>query len=268
MSRNIKFAVFVILILIPLILSSQLANIRRTSIPHKKLPVSLQGPEAKDSNAVCSLCIQLMEQTLNQLINIILNVGVIGSCSKLCSYLASYGQLAVVACDLICSYVGVEEFIKILKKADLDVIFICQEVRACPIHDCQLNPCAAFGPASVEPQSQRKERENEVYFATTFDVYDQTGTGELFFLVETSHGSFPPALEGGELVADGFQKGSYNLQYNIKLQDDPEADPFPVLFRPGTYGIYNYVCQGTCGSDHSHAKLLAAQKNVTFVLTN
>eukprot|EP00818_Percolomonas_sp_WS_P006018 CAMPEP_0117435282 /NCGR_PEP_ID=MMETSP0759-20121206/399_1 /TAXON_ID=63605 /ORGANISM="Percolomonas cosmopolitus, Strain WS" /LENGTH=217 /DNA_ID=CAMNT_0005226821 /DNA_START=207 /DNA_END=860 /DNA_ORIENTATION=+ len=216
---------------------------------------------------MCSLCVQLMSQTINQLINVIINVGLIGSCNKLCSYLQPYGQLAVVACNLICDGVGIEEFIKILEKQDIDVIYACELVHACPVHDCPLTPCGSFGPGNVSPQTARKAHENDFAFSTTFDILDQTGVGEIIFEVITAPGSMPPVLEGGELVPDGFQKGTYNLNYNIKLQDHEDAQPFPIFFRPGMYKIENVVCQAECGSKHPHSKILAIQKGINFTLT-
>ena len=41
----------------------------------------------KGDYELCDMCIQLLDQTINQLLNIILNVGVIGSCGELCGYL-------------------------------------------------------------------------------------------------------------------------------------------------------------------------------------
>ena len=40
------------------------------------------------SSDLCPLCINLLDQTINQLVNIILNAGVIGGCGDLCNYLS------------------------------------------------------------------------------------------------------------------------------------------------------------------------------------
>lgn len=58
-----------------------------------------------------------MDQTINILLNVILNGGVIGSCGKLCSYLPN--QVEVTVCNLLCSYVGIKEFIKLVRRYGL-----------------------------------------------------------------------------------------------------------------------------------------------------
>jgi len=54
-----------------------------------------------------------MDQSINILLNIILNAGVIGSCEALCSYMPN--QIEATICNLLCDYVGITEFIKIIE---------------------------------------------------------------------------------------------------------------------------------------------------------
>ena len=49
------------------------------------------------------------------------------------------GQLVVVACDLVCDYVGINEFIDMIQNADLDSIYGCQLVGLCPVNDCKVS---------------------------------------------------------------------------------------------------------------------------------
>ena len=69
-----------------------------------------------------------------------------------------------------------------IESADLDAIYGCQLVSLCPIHDCKAPVCAQFIGARVVPQTGPK---GTTFTAITqLRVYNQTGTGEMFFAVE------------------------------------------------------------------------------------
>lgn len=46
------------------------------------------------------------------------DAGVVGGCEELCQLLEEkvHSQLAEVVCDILCDYVGIKEFIKIIEK--------------------------------------------------------------------------------------------------------------------------------------------------------
>jgi hypothetical protein len=97
---------------------------------NKQEKKNVQTPDIE----LCGLCIQFSEQFINQLLNIVLNAGVVGGCSELCSLLPA-NKIEIGVCDLLCSIVGIEAFIKIIEKADLDPIYYCELLTACPIND-------------------------------------------------------------------------------------------------------------------------------------
>eukprot|EP00761_Pharyngomonas_kirbyi_P011092 gb/GECH01011116.1/.p1 GENE.gb/GECH01011116.1/~~gb/GECH01011116.1/.p1 ORF type:complete len:238 (+),score=57.24 gb/GECH01011116.1/:1-714(+) len=195
---------------------------------------------------LCPLCVQFGDQALNNLINIILNVGVIGTCGKLCSKLEPYGKYLPAACDLLCDYVGVDEFIKIIQKADLDPIYYCQLLHACPVHDCQGN-CANVTAVNVSP---KKGTQGDTFdIEALFSVYKETGTGELALQV-IPPGGFP--LGDNKLVPKGYEPGNYKVSFDLKAKPS-ENEPF----MPGTYKVVVGLCEGQCGSDHPHSKVLA-----------
>ena len=80
--------------------------------------------------SLCSPCVQIGEQGLNLLLNEILNAGVIGGCGKLCHALPQ--GISRTGCDIVCAAVGIKTFIGILNKTDLDPIYYCEELKACP----------------------------------------------------------------------------------------------------------------------------------------
>jgi hypothetical protein len=153
---------------------------REPNLTHAKARVEfkrLDDALYKENLDVCPFCVDLMGQTLNQLLNIILNVGVLGTCSELCNYLSDYGQVAVVGCNLLCDYVGVKYFIKLVDLAELDPIWMCDELRACPIHDCTAKVCADFQNTVLTPAKAHKG--DNVTFSSILTVYNQTSTGEM-----------------------------------------------------------------------------------------
>lgn len=61
----------------------------------------------------------------SELLNIIANVGVIGGCEDICSKLPQ--KFEAVACDLVCDYVGIDEFVKIITEIDPDPVYSSYE---------------------------------------------------------------------------------------------------------------------------------------------
>ncbi|EFC47159.1 predicted protein [Naegleria gruberi] len=213
----------------------------------------------KGDYELCDMCIQLLDQTINQLLNIILNVGVIGSCGELCGYLKGVGSLVVAACSLVCDYLGVNEFINLIDKADLDAIYGCQLVSLCPVRNCKLPTCAQFFNSRVVPQSAPK---GTTFTAVTqLRVYNQTGTGELYFEVD---GPTTADISGGELVANGFQPGTFEIQVKVQTQDDEQNQ---IVFEPGKYTFFSAACEGECGSKHPNSRVLATT-TANFTLTD
>lgn len=202
---------------------------------------------------LCGLCVNLADQTIQQLLNIILNIGVIGSCAKLCSYLPK--PLEQEACNVICDIVGIEAFIQALKKIGPDPIYYCQELKLCPIHDCVGN-CASVSSVDVTPPSGRRGATFNI--AVNFQVYNQTGTGEIEVVV------IPPnaaPFGDGVLVPKGYEPGNYQLKFS--LQAEPSEDE---PFTPGNYVVQAAICEGMCGSKHPHARILATGKG-SFQIT-
>lgn len=83
----------------------------------------------------CKTCIEFAGQFINQLLNIILSepfgtlvyiysifvcvdAGVVGGCADLCQMLENktHSQAAGVACNLLCDFVGIKEFISLIEK--------------------------------------------------------------------------------------------------------------------------------------------------------
>jgi hypothetical protein len=195
---------------------------------------------------LCPLCVSFSSQALNQLLNIILNVGVLGSCAKLCSYLPQKTEQTV--CNLVCDIVGIELFIKLIKKADLNPIYFCELVKLCPVHDCT-GPCITIDQVVVTPE--QGHRGGTFQFDMIFTAHNQTGTGELGITI------FPPnAMPFGEALLDeGFKPGSYGMKFTLQAEPS-EEEPFT----PGTYKADLFICEGQCGSKHPHSYVYDVKK--------
>jgi hypothetical protein len=75
---------------------------------------------APGAGGMCDLCINFALVAINDLLNIILNSGIITGCSDLCTKLPNKYEADV--CDVLCDAVGIDEFIKILEKDDIDPV--------------------------------------------------------------------------------------------------------------------------------------------------
>jgi len=202
--------------------------------------------------AWCPTCVSFIAQTINQLLNIIANAGVIGGCADLCGLLPN--QVEATVCDLICSVVGIEAFIDLVEDADPDPIWICEEVDICPYND---NAAANFVNIAVSPKSGPQGTQFSV--DADFRVTNTIGTGEIDFIV------IPPAQDGfvfggGELIVN-VTPGRYAI--NIPVATEPSENE---AFGPGSYQVQLFICEGACGSIHSHSFQLATT-SVNFTIT-
>jgi len=199
---------------------------------------------------VCGTCVNFMDQAIDELLNIIVNVGVIGSCGALCSYLPNNVEQGV--CNMLCDYVGIEVFIQLLQDADPDPIWICEEISACAIND---NAKANITQVSVVPQ-QGKRGDKFTLFVTV-RVLNSIGTGEIGFVIHSPAGS---PIGTGYLL-EQVKPGIYKYEMAFKAEPT-QHHPWPN----GRYNITSAVCEGGCGSTHSHSFLLSEVKGTPFLI--
>jgi len=208
----------------------------------------------------CKTCIDFAGQALNQLLNIILQGGVVGGCGALCNALASKTSPAIgTVCNLLCDIVGVEEFIKIIQKADLDPIYYCELIPACPIKDDGDAQLTVF---TVSPKSG-PQGEFDIDF--TYTSTNGTGTGELSLEVETVDG----IPLGQSFLHEMAPAGTYNGDFKLKAQPDPNCDPSQgpcEEWLPGDYTVKLAICNGECGSKHPHSAIYD-ESTATFTIT-
>jgi hypothetical protein len=175
-----------------------------------------------------------MGQIMNELIEIILNGGVLGSCGALCGKLPN--SIEQTACNLLCDYVGIETFVKVLSYEDPDPIYICQLLDICGHTN---GGKANMTSVTTAPTSGRQ--------GTTFDisaiwvVSKETGPGGLN-IVCIPQGGMP--ISGGSFV-DGQKPGTYDARFSLKTQPS-EQEPFNA----GLYRVEVALCEGDCTTRH------------------
>eukprot|EP01090_Pellita_catalonica_P007125 TRINITY_DN17736_c0_g1_i1.p1 TRINITY_DN17736_c0_g1~~TRINITY_DN17736_c0_g1_i1.p1 ORF type:complete len:263 (+),score=40.87 TRINITY_DN17736_c0_g1_i1:60-791(+) len=201
--------------------------------------------------ALCPTCVEFMSEAISELLNIIANGGVIGGCGELCS-LIPLGGVEIAVCNLLCDIVGIEAFITLIDDVDPDPVWICMELDVCPIND---NAAANILSLTVNPGQGPQGTTFEIDMV--YNVTNTIATGQAEFLI-LPPGAMPFGT-GGLLVE---QKPAV-YRVGLKFTATPsESEPFMA----GKYKVQAAVCEGSCGSIHSHSKVLsvsASSFNIT-----
>jgi len=185
----------------------------------------------------CNVCVQIMGEIINELLNIILNIGVVGSCAELCGYLPNkYEQ---DACNLICDYVGIVEFVKLIEYEDPDPIFFCDEAGICPVTN---NGSAVDNGVWVTPESGPAGTKFNIGF--NFTVISKTSTGGPNVVV------IPPAGMpiGGGQFDEGLAPGTYVVTFTLDSTPSEQES-----FGPGVYNVTAALCAGDCSGRHKYS---------------
>jgi len=212
---------------------------------------------------LCPTCILFAEDSLNVLLNIILDSGILGTCQTVCQALATKTGSAILGtiCDLVCDIVGIDEFIHIIEKADLDPIWYCEMAKLCPVND---HGDAKIKTFAITPPSGRKGTTFNIDLS--FQTVNGTGTGQLEIDIKT-----PDKIPlGADFLLEAKKPGTYGERISLKAQPDPQCDPTMEpceQWLPGTYTVTIYVCNGECGSKHPHSSIYDTATG-TFTITN
>jgi len=198
--------------------------------------------------ALCNPCFQIGGQGINSLLNYILNVGVVGGCGSLCAAALPAGGAVVVACELVCADVGIKAFVAALEKVDLDPIYFCEEVHACPMapDDAYLELVnAAANPVVVR-------HGDDIQMGLELKVTNDTGVGQFGISIDGPGTATP--FSQSFFLKKGIPAGEQMLSVTLTLEDGEDEQGFPKTFEQGDYSFTFHVCQGECGSSHPHSK--------------
>lgn len=182
---------------------------------------------------LCPGCIDFADQALDAILNIILQVGVVGSCGDLCSAVADKtgSQALGVVCNLLCDIAGIDEFINLINKADLDPIYYCELLHACKIFD---QGDAKITDFSIVPV--RGPQGTTFTAVLTYVSTNGTGTGEIDIEIDTVDG----IPLGDSFLNLPQAPGTYGVKIDIKAQPDPDCDPTQgpcEEWLPGPYAV-------------------------------
>ncbi|EFC42544.1 predicted protein [Naegleria gruberi] len=220
----------------------------KPTITIKKISDDTKSPI---NDALCPTCVDLLDFGLADLMAA-LDAGTVYSCLSLCNYVSPLGPYAVEGCDVICTAIGVNAFIDVIKKADLDPIYGCQLAKICPIHDCTAKVCALVDTVGVVPSSGPAGGKYSFY--SRLNVLNESGPGEVTLEVTGT------SIAKNQVVyryyqASGFKPGVYGIKFQIDTSGDDGQDWFP-----GAYHAKVNVCEGECGSwiKRPHTRLLAS----------
>lgn len=205
--------------------------------------------KGEDPNVnLCNPCFQIGGQGINQLLNIILNEGVMGGCGSLCAAAIPAGGAAAVGCELVCAAVGVKAFVAAIEKVDLDPIYLCEVLHACP----PAPDDAYLELVQVAAQPGVVAHGDDIQMGLELNVTNDTGVGEFSISID-GPGSATP-LSQSFFLKDGIPHGEQMMSVKLTLQDGQDEQGFPTTFEPGLYNFSFHVCQGECGSAHPHSK--------------
>lgn len=207
--------------------------------------------DAKGDNSsvsLCNPCFQIGGQGINSLLNYILNAGVIGGCGSLCAAALPAGGAAAVGCELVCGAVGVKAFVAAIDKVDLDPIYFCEVLHACPAAPDD----AYLELVQVAAQPAIVAHGDDIQMGLELNVTNDTGVGEFSISID-GPGSATP-LSQSFFLKDGIPHGEQMLSIKLTLQDGKDQQGLPATFEPGLYNFSFHVCQGECGSSHPHSK--------------
>ena len=82
----------------------------------------------------CPQCINTFDDLIQVVLDIILQFGVMDTCGHLCDLVEAKTGSGILGfiCTLGCDFLGLEEFVKIMDKADIDPIYYCETIKLCP----------------------------------------------------------------------------------------------------------------------------------------
>merc|ERR1712048_1154038 len=180
---------------------------------------------------LCNPCFQIGGQGINQLLNIILNEGVVGGCGSLCAAAIPAGGAAAVGCELVCSAVGVKAFIAAISKVDLDPIYLCEVLHACPAapDDAYLELLQVA--AAPDPVTKG----DTVKMAIQVNVTNATGVGEFRLNVDGPGSACP--IGQGFFLETGIPAGVQMLEVSLPIKDSQDSQGMPATFDGGLYNF-------------------------------
>jgi len=207
-----------------------------------------------DNGDECKVCIDVAVEMIDVLLNAVLNGGILGDCADLCSRLNN-SNIEEDLCDAICDSVGLDEFVKILKKFsnDIDPVYFCQLVHLCEVDDCT-GSCGDVLAFVIDPQMGSTQ--TTFYINSTLAIYQEIGAGMLSW-TWTNVDNSAYSTDYQSLVTS-FSPGTFD----ISLEVYPDAyNGIP----PGNWTVNFSACEGMCGSTLPNTAVIASANSWMYI---
>ena len=111
------------------------ARTRSLNVQSKHIQRAL-SPLKQGQNGLdwCPQCIDTYDDLVQVVLDIILQYGILDTCGDLCDIVADKTGSSILGfvCMFGCDVLGLEEFVKIMDKADIDPIYYCEVMKLCP----------------------------------------------------------------------------------------------------------------------------------------
>ncbi|CAF1177860.1 unnamed protein product [Adineta ricciae] len=199
---------------------------------------------------LCSTCVNTFDALIYFVIQGIMDLGIITTCDDLCSYVTKKSESPYLEaiCSIACDVVGINEFIRIATKVDLDPIYFCELLTLCPVNDHGDAKIQAFVISPPHATASTK-----FVFDLTFQSMNGTGTGQLLYTIHP----VDDLRISSFLLIEEKKPGLYAERFTVDTTPDPDcvSDITPCeLWMPGVYNITVMICNGECNSHHPHSQ--------------
>jgi len=194
----------------------------------------------------CEDCINVAIYIINVVANDILNGGIINTCEDLCGAINS--SVISTICELGCDAVGIDVFVKLLSRVDIDPILYCQYVHECLVSDCPDNAtgsCVNFTTVTATPTDGYEDTHFKVDVGMNVTQLVGAGMLQVAFFAE---GSQPTNMDAEDELVSSYPPGFYTFSIGF--------EPEQMDMQPGNWTIQITACEGQCGSTHEHSLLL------------
>jgi len=199
----------------------------------------------------CSICIDVAVEIINYSLNYLLQNGVVNTCEDLCGGINSSAISTI--CEIGCDLVGLDVFVQILKRTDIDPILYCQLVDMCKVLDCT-GQCANVTEVIPDPQEGYQDQHFQIHCA--INVTQPAGAGMIRLMIYPD-GQPQNGNENDELMPE-WDPGYYTFSVDII--------PSEAGMTPGNWTFEIMACEGECGSQHEHSAIFST--NSAWILVN
>jgi len=213
--------------------------------------VSIALVNGNEPASFCTLCVEFFKEALNPLTTTLNNDHTLTGCGSICSEFQDKSEQTV--CSQLCTSAGFTSFTDTVKSADTDSTWACMEIGICGVSN---NAAGNILTIKVDPPQGTA---GTIFNITVlYEVKSMIPTGNIDLKV------FTPSKQrfGDSTLITNRIPNQYKAEFLVDSSPS-EAESFPS----GDYTIEIELCNGSCGSSHSHSYVLDKEHSV-FKITD